>query len=42
MKETIKLGFISGLSGVYGWSAQDQLRGVTLAVEEINSFFHKI
>lgn len=36
MKETIKLGFISGLSGVYGWSAQDQLRGVTLAIEEIN------
>ncbi|KKT79406.1 MAG: hypothetical protein UW76_C0025G0002 [Parcubacteria group bacterium GW2011_GWF2_44_8b] len=33
MKEIIKLGFISGLSGVYGWSAQDQLRGVTLAAE---------
>ncbi|KKW22471.1 MAG: hypothetical protein UY64_C0001G0018 [Parcubacteria group bacterium GW2011_GWA1_51_12] len=37
MKETIRLGFISGLSGVYGWSAQDQLRGITLAVEQINS-----
>jgi len=37
MKETIRLGFISGLSGVYGWSAQDQLRGITLAVEAINS-----
>lgn len=35
-KETIKLGFISGLSGVYGWMAQDQLRGATLALEEIN------
>jgi len=37
MKETIRLGFISGLSGVYGWSAQDQLRGIMLAVEQINS-----
>ncbi len=37
MTETIRLGFISGLSGVYGWSAQDQLRGVTLAVEKVNS-----
>ncbi len=35
-KKTIKLGFVSGLSGVYGWMANNQLNGVTLAVEEIN------
>lgn len=35
-KNTVKLGFISGLSGVYGWSAQDQLRGVTMAAELVN------
>lgn len=37
MKEkVVKLGFISGLSGVYGWSAQDQLRGVQMAADFIN------
>ena len=34
--ETIKLGFISGLSGVYSWSAQNQLQGVILATQEMN------
>lgn len=35
-EKNIKLGFVSGLSGVYGWMAEDQLRGVTMAVELIN------
>jgi len=35
-KKIIKLGFPSGLSGVYASICQNQLRGVTLAVEEIN------
>ena len=35
-KNILKIGFPSGLSGVYGWMAQDQLNGVTLAVEETN------
>lgn len=30
------LGFVSGLSGVYGWMAQDQLDGTKMAVDEIN------
>ncbi len=33
----IVLGFVSGLSGVYGWMANDQLAGVTMAVDEINA-----
>src|SRR3989344_1423258 len=37
MKETIRLGFISGLSGVYGCSPPDQLRGIRLAGAQINS-----
>lgn len=37
MSKEVVLGFISGLSGVYGWMANDQLRGVKLAVEEINA-----
>lgn len=35
-KEKIVIGFVSGLSGVYGWMARDQLRGVQLAAEEWN------
>ncbi len=35
-KKTIKLGFISGLSGVLEGLANNQLRGVILAVEEMN------
>ena len=36
-QKTVTVGFISGLSGVYGWMAQDQLAGVKLAVDEINA-----
>ena len=36
IKRILKLGFVSGLSGVYGGIAKNQLRGVTLAVERIN------
>ncbi len=35
-KKILKLGFVSGLSGVYEGIAKNQLRGVTLAVERIN------
>lgn len=34
--ETIRLGFISGLTGTYQLYCEDQLDGVTLAMEEIN------
>ncbi len=35
--DSIILGFVSGLSGVYGWMAEDQLSGVRMAVDEINA-----
>ena len=36
-QEEAVLGFISGLSGVYGWMAEDQLDGTKMAVDEINA-----